>query len=61
MRREVNHLYGAVLLGLCSPLANYLVPFPTPALPLGLLHMCLFAKMDSSTKANGSMTTFIME
>lgn len=62
MRRELNHVYGAVLLALCSPLANYLVSFPTPALPLGLLHMRLFAKLDSSAKEYdiyyGVMPTF---
>lgn len=62
MRRELNHVCGAALLALCSPLASYLVSFPTPALPLGLLHMRLFAKMDSSAKEYdiyyGVMPTF---
>ena len=34
VKRRLNHLYRAGLPGLCLPLANYLVSFSTPALPL---------------------------
>ena len=33
VKNRLNHLYRAVLPGLCLPLANYLVSFSTPALP----------------------------
>ena len=33
VKRQSNHLYRTVLLGLCLPLANYLVSFSTPDLP----------------------------
>ena len=35
MKRQLSHLYRSVLLGLCLPLANYLVSLPTHDLPWG--------------------------
>ena len=40
VKRQLNHLYRAVLLGLCLPLAGYLLSFPT-WLGLGLSPVCL--------------------
>ena len=33
VKRQLSQLHRSVLLGLCLPLANYLVPFSTPNLP----------------------------
>ena len=37
MKRQLSRLYRSVLLGLCFPLANYLVSLPTHDLPWGPL------------------------
>ena len=59
VKRQVSHSYRSVLLGLCPPIANCLVPFPTPDLPwdppLGV-HAAL-SQMDLEVKASGRYMT----
>jgi len=59
VKRQLSQLHRSVLLGLCLPLANYLVPFSTPNLPWTLPWVCMLpsAKMDLEVKASGRYKT----
>ena len=61
-RGAINPLYRTVLLGLCFPLANYLVLFLTPDWTRALPNMCvhLLAKMDSRAKGSGTASGLII-